>query len=487
MTNTELPKHLGRYEIVRELGKGAMGIVYEGVDPNIGRRVAIKTARRDVLQEESTANEMMERFLREARAAGVLNHPNIVTVYDADEENGIAYIAMEYICGSELRKLLQGGKRFSPEETVELVAALCQALDHAHAHGIVHRDIKPANIMVLEDGSIKVTDFGIARISGSNLTRDGSLIGTPYYMSPEQFMGHKVDGRADLFAAGVIAYELLTGEKPFGGETLGAVMHSVLKTEPIPPRELNFSIPVALEQVVLKALSKDPNRRYQTGKFMAAALKEALKENPDLRVLDIDVQSKTSATSDSAPTLVQATPDVQSTVTLVPPPKSQRSPAAGIETISSAHIHLQKMKQSRKVFVLLSVVVAIVFVMFLAWWAKQFGLKQTTTPPCWSAVEFEVFAHRFDNTGNEQVVPVETPTRVEIFGTTNGAEEKITEGMVGNGNFLISFPKGKWPRRFRYVAHNDGFQAVAEGESVGEPEHNGAVYLKMPVHFYLTE
>ena len=281
MPEPQIPEKLGRYEVIRELGKGAMGIVYEGLDPNIGRRVAIKTARRDVIAASGMADELMERFLREARAAGGLNHPNIITIYDADEEGGTAYIAMEYLEGGDLEDLINQKQRFDPPKVAEIGATISRGLAHAHQQGIVHRDVKPANIMVLPDETIKIADFGIARVSDSCLTPTGSMIGTPHYMSPEQFMAQRVDGRSDLFSVGIIIYELLTGEKPFPGEALSAVMQKVLKTDPIPPRELNFAVSECLSQVVMKALSKDPSRRYQDGNAMAAALLESVKENPD--------------------------------------------------------------------------------------------------------------------------------------------------------------------------------------------------------------
>lgn len=285
MPESEIPRQIGRYEIVRELGKGAMGIVYEGRDPIIGRRVAIKTARKDIVETGGRGPEIMERFLREARAAGTLSHPNIITIFEADEDRGLAYIAMEYIESGTLRDLIAQKRRLDPERIVAIGAAICNALALAHDQGIVHRDIKPANMMMLPDGSVKVADFGIAHVSDSNLTQEGSMIGTPFYMSPEQFMAQKVDGRSDLFSVGIILYELLTGERPFTGEALSTVMHQVLKVNPVPPHEFNYAVSESLSQVVMKALSKSPAKRYANGRAMAAALLESLKENPDPVVL----------------------------------------------------------------------------------------------------------------------------------------------------------------------------------------------------------
>ncbi len=276
-----MPARLGRYEIVRELGKGAMGVVYEGRDPKLNRRVAIKTARKDVMESSGMAEEMMERFLREAHSAGALDHPNIITLYDAGQEGDIAFIAMEYLEGGDLRDVLDGRRHLRPEEVAEVGATICDALATAHARGIVHRDIKPANIMTPPNRPLKLADFGIAHVVDSNLTQDGALVGTPHYMSPEQFMGQKLDGRSDLFSVGVMLYELLTGRKPFPGEALTTVMHQVLKTLPEEPRLLNPAVSESLSKVVMKSLSKKPQERYATGQAMAAALRESLKPFPD--------------------------------------------------------------------------------------------------------------------------------------------------------------------------------------------------------------
>jgi serine/threonine-protein kinase len=281
----EMPSHLGRYEIVRELGKGAMGVVYEGYDPKLNRCVAIKTARKDVMEASGMAEEMMERFVREAQATGVLDHRNIITIYDAGQEGDIAFIAMEFLEGGDLRDVIEGRRKLHPREVAEIGATVCDALDMAHLAGIVHRDIKPANIMTPRDKPIKLTDFGIAHVTDSNLTQDGALVGTPHYMSPEQFMGQKLDGRSDLFSVGVLLYELLTGQKPFAGEALTTVMHQVLKITPPEPRSLSNMAETELSRVVMKAISKRPQDRYQRGRDMAAALRESIKAFPDPVVL----------------------------------------------------------------------------------------------------------------------------------------------------------------------------------------------------------
>jgi len=264
---------LGKFEIRRELGKGAMGVVYEGYDPMIERTVAIKTIRAENLQGDD-AQEQLARFRREAQSAGRLTHPNVVSIYDFGLDDGTYYIAMEYVKGRELQEMLNNNERFGTAGVVQVMTQLLEALDYSHRNGVVHRDIKPANIIILDDGTVKVADFGIARIESSNLTQAGMVLGTPSYMSPEQFMGQTVDGRSDLFSAGVILYQLLTGEKPFTG-SLTTIMHKVLQEQPLPPSTLNVQVPRAFDAVVQKALAKRPDERFQTGREFAAAIKDA--------------------------------------------------------------------------------------------------------------------------------------------------------------------------------------------------------------------
>jgi serine/threonine-protein kinase len=273
-----LPQKLGKYEIRRELGSGAMGVVYEGWDPGIARRVAIKTVRRDQL-DRAEAGEILARFQREAQAAGRLSHPNIVAIYEYGEDEGTAYIAMEFIEGRELRDYFDANERFALPDAGRIMTQLLAALGHAHQNGIVHRDIKPANIILLKDGTVKVADFGIARIESSNLTQAGAVLGTPAYMSPEQFMGQTVDGRSDLFSAGVILYQFLTGDKPFSG-TLTTIMHKVLKEEPPAPSELNVQVPRPFDALVKRALAKRPEERFQTAQEFSIAIEAALQSKP---------------------------------------------------------------------------------------------------------------------------------------------------------------------------------------------------------------
>jgi predicted Ser/Thr protein kinase/tetratricopeptide (TPR) repeat protein len=266
------PKQLGRYVVESLLGRGAMGTVYLARDPVIGRLVALKTL--SVPTENEESDEFRQRFLREAQAAGILNHPSLVMVYDAgvDDSTMLSFIAMEYIEGKTLKDLLKTGQGFPFSEVARIGAALASGLDYAHSKGVVHRDIKPANIIMTPQGTVKITDFGVARMESSNLTATGQFIGTPNYMSPEQVAGTTIDGRSDLFSLGVVLFELLTGSRPFAGQTLTEVSYKIVH-EPAPiPSQARPSLPPAFNPIVLKLLEKDPARRYAKGADVARAL-----------------------------------------------------------------------------------------------------------------------------------------------------------------------------------------------------------------------
>jgi len=254
---------IGKYTIVGELGAGAMGVVYKAVDPYIGRTVAIKTIRFELLTNAQQREEAQTRFLREAQSAGNLSHPNIVTIYDVGEDQGLTYIAMEYVEGRSLEDILQARQPWEPGAAVNLIIQIAEGLDSAHRKGIVHRDIKPANILVDGEGRPKIVDFGIARISSSNLTQTSMVMGTPFYMSPEQVAGKRVDHRADIFALGAMFYEILSLEKPFGGDTLTTVIYKIMSEAPPPLSQVAQGIPAVLDAVVEKSLAKDPEARYQ--------------------------------------------------------------------------------------------------------------------------------------------------------------------------------------------------------------------------------
>jgi serine/threonine-protein kinase len=264
----------GRYEIVGELGRGAMGVVYKAVDPVIGRTVAVKTIR---LSEEGTGlsrPELLTRFQTEARAAGLLTHPNIVVVFDAGEEDGLYYITMELVEGKSLQALLDDGHGFPLPRTLRIMDQTCSALQFAHERNVIHRDIKPANLMLTADDTVKVTDFGTAKIlQFGTVQQTAHVMGTPSYMSPEQVKGRAVDGRSDIFSLGVMLYEMVTSEKPFPGQNITTVIYKIVNEDPVPPRQINPSIHAGISAVVMRALEKEPDQRYQSCREMLEDLR----------------------------------------------------------------------------------------------------------------------------------------------------------------------------------------------------------------------
>jgi len=274
---------LGRYEIIKELGKGAMGIVYQGRDPKIDRIVAIKTMALSQEFEEDQIESVKERFFREAETAGRLNHPNIVTVYDAGSDHDLAYIAMEFLAGGELTPFTKKDNLLPLDEAFTLLIDICRGLTYAHEHNVVHRDIKPANIMYEQSAKkVVITDFGIARVTDASKTKTGTVLGTPSYMSPEQFKGKKSDGRADIFALGVMAFQLVTGKLLFNGDSLAELMYSIT-SEPYPdPLELRPELPDLFNEVLHNALAKDREERYLNANMMEEELiecKRLLRDN----------------------------------------------------------------------------------------------------------------------------------------------------------------------------------------------------------------
>lgn len=269
-------KKLGKYKITGILGKGAMGIVYKALDPDIDRKVAIKTIRFDLISDESESEELIKRFMREAQSAGKLTHPNIITIYDVGREKDMTYIVMQYIEGSSLQKMISSGEKFSTQDVIQLMDRICSALDYAHNNGIVHRDIKPANILMDKEGKPYIVDFGVARIETSTLTEAGTTIGTPSYMSPEQVMGKKVDRRSDIFSLGSILYELLTGRRAFQAQSITTVIYKIINEEPPALAEVKKGLPVGFEHIIGKALAKDPDERYKTCTQLAADLRNLI-------------------------------------------------------------------------------------------------------------------------------------------------------------------------------------------------------------------
>ena len=318
---------LGRYEIVRELGKGAMGIVYLAKDPLIGRLVALKTIRPSAHADDEDTREFQARFVREAQAAGILNHPSIVTVHDIgqDDPSGMSFIAMEYVEGQNLKEMLAQGRPLSFEQAADIIAQVAEGLDFAHAKGIVHRDVKPANIILLDGNRAKITDFGIAKITSgvANLTTTGQFLGTPNYMAPEQIKGTPVDGRSDIFSLGICLYECLTHRKPFGGDSLTSISYKIVH-EPFPPlHEINPTIPEGYGVVVSQCLEKDPAKRYQRGKDMANALRAVLRGERPVRSSEpmfADATVLTRGDHDKLPTMEIPFPEADA------PGKTKESP-----------------------------------------------------------------------------------------------------------------------------------------------------------------
>jgi tRNA A-37 threonylcarbamoyl transferase component Bud32 len=274
----KMKETLGRYKIMKEIGRGAMGVVYQGYDPKIDRIVALKTIRKDRLAESRGAEDLVTRFQREIRAMGKLVHPNIIVIYDTGEDEETAYVAMEFVEGDTLENLIQKGIRFSTEKIIDIMDKICDGLEYTHRQGIVHRDLKPSNIMLLKGDRVKITDFGISKAVGassSSMTQAGIFLGTPSYMSPEQIAGRKLDGRSDLFSLGIVLYQLLTGEKPFFANTISTLMYNIVNREPIPPSQIDSSIPSHYDKVIAKALAKDADKRYQTAKDFIEDLKRA--------------------------------------------------------------------------------------------------------------------------------------------------------------------------------------------------------------------
>lgn len=263
---------IGRYEVLGELGQGAMGVVYKAKDPLIDRVVAIKTINLGLALDEK--EEYEGRFYQEAKAAGRLNHPNIVTIYDVGKSGDVAYIAMEFLQGRELRDIMNDSGMLPVDQVLDIVAQVAQGLAYAHEHDIVHRDVKPSNIMVVRDGHVKITDFGIARMASSAVrTQTGMVLGSPKYMSPEQVMGKAIDQRSDIFSLGVMLYEMLTGQAPFSGENVNAIMYQTLNAVPAPPSTLNPAVPEMANFIVAKALAKKLEDRYRNAKDLAVDLR----------------------------------------------------------------------------------------------------------------------------------------------------------------------------------------------------------------------
>ncbi|HEV8385043.1 MAG TPA: serine/threonine-protein kinase, partial [Candidatus Acidoferrales bacterium] len=385
-------RQIGRYHIVEELGQGAMGAVYKASDPMMDRVVAVKTILSTALS-GPLAGDYRERFFREARAAGRLAHPGIVTVYDVAEQEGTPFLVMEFIQGHTLEKIMETGERFDESHILEFGQQIAEALDYAHKSGVIHRDIKPANIMITADGRPKITDFGVAKLAASQVTTTGQLMGTPAFMAPEQFTGARVDGRADLFALGVILYWLATGDRPFTGETLMAMSYKIVHTDPVPPRKLNPGIPRDFENVILKCMEKDPAARYQSGEALARDLR-AMREGRALDTLNRDRLAAAAGVEktalSTAPPMVsdlaEDAMDTAETIAVVQPksriaapPASPRSAVAQQPAVSATR-HAGGEHASRRMWLVFAAVI-VVALLAAAVLKKLSANVVTTTPP----------------------------------------------------------------------------------------------------------
>jgi serine/threonine-protein kinase len=322
---------LGRFQIASVLGQGAMGVVYLAQDPEIGRPVAIKTVRPGSIGGQ-IAQELEARFLQEARLAGRLQHPNIVTVYDVGRSDDVCFIAMEYAPGKPLTSYLGSADSLPLSTKVDIIRQVAEALGHAHERGVLHRDVKPGNILVAEDGRVKVTDFGIGKFTEaatSELTRTGHMVGSPAYMSPEQVKGEKLDGRSDLFSLGIVLYELLTGARPFPGESITTLVYQILHTEPRDPLAWKSDLPVATREVIARMLAKSPEKRPSNAKEFVRELKRIEKiQRESQRVMLAPAAAPPPPAPQPPPVATAATTSLGSTASPPPPPPPRKSRSA---------------------------------------------------------------------------------------------------------------------------------------------------------------
>jgi serine/threonine-protein kinase len=317
------PAQLGRYVIQSELGRGAMGVVYKALDSVLERPVAVKTV--NITLEREHADKYEKRFYQEARAAGSLNHPNIVTIHDVGKAGDVVFMAMEYIEGVELRTLIGEGRALRVPQAVSIAAQVAEGLAYAHQRGVVHRDVKPANIMVLANGPVKITDFGIARMRGSgDLTQTGMLLGSPKYMSPEQVIGKRADHRSDVFSLGVILYEMLCGAAPFNGENVTALMYQIVNFVPPSPSSVNEAVPEMLDYIVAKMIAKPLEERYADAADLAR----------DLR--DCERQLGAAGSAANAASATHTQPLKPATVAVVAPQPKLVGPAAQSSVLAQA-------------------------------------------------------------------------------------------------------------------------------------------------------
>ncbi|MGH9458850.1 MAG: protein kinase domain-containing protein [Thermoanaerobaculia bacterium] len=402
--------NLGRYEVVRELGKGAMGIVYLARDPVIGRLVALKTIRLNDTGDADEVREFQQRFVREAQAAGILSHPAIVTVHDIgqDEEKGVSFIAMEYVEGPTLKEAIAQGKPLSHASIARILAQVADALDYAHSRGIVHRDVKPANIIICGEDRVKITDFGIAKIATEavNLTTTGQFLGTPNYMSPEQVKGTAVDGRTDIFSLGVVLYECLTRRKPFGGDSLTTISYRIVHEPFATPHEIDPSIPQEFDEIVNRCLAKEPADRYQHARDVAAGLR-AIAAGQPLPILP--------AADDVDPTVITGKGHIPTMEMPFPDAAAAAAPAgARKKTLDETLRRTMKRRIPAPVFIAVTVVLLAAFGATAGWiWSRRVPVPSVDT-----AQEARV--------ARERALRVEAANLLEQ-GNVEGAYQKLLE------------------------------------------------------------
>ncbi len=337
-----LPECYGRYKVEKILGRGAMGVVYLAEDPVIGRQVAIKVIQAHAGLDKEELEQLQARFEREFKSAGTLSHPNIVTIHDVGQEDDCSFIAMEFVKGEGLDEVIASNRVLSFKEIADLTLQICDGLDYAHERGVIHRDIKPANIIITREGRPKITDFGIAKVTTTTLTRTGTVIGTPSYMSPEQVTGHPVTGASDQFSVAVMTYQLATGERPFIGDSATTIMYKIVHEKPVRPKVLNARLPEALDRALIRGLEKDPAQRYPSCNAFAEAVRNALGAAPaDATVALTDRGAATALSADSEELPVPAPPSgvppagpLPAVAPFAAQPKSRAPLIAGIAAVA---------------------------------------------------------------------------------------------------------------------------------------------------------
>ncbi len=479
----EIPKKLGKYEVTRVLGKGAMGIVYEGNDPVIERRVAIKTVHKALLEGDG-GQELLARFKREAQAAGRLMHQNIVAVYEYGEEQGTPFIAMEFIEGKELKDYIKEQARFEVSQVVDIMEQTLSAMDYVHAGGVVHRDMKPANIILLDNGQVKVADFGIARVESSTMTQMGAVMGTPSYMSPEQFMGQRVDQRADLFSIGVILYELLTSEKPFPGKAVATIMQKVLNAPVEDPTTYNFDLPNAFNTVIKKALAKRPGDRFQSAKEFMEAIKLAAEDKyadslrpPAPAAMDDEATVMAGSMGADEATVLAAPAAIDAgEATHTAPPQMTTAPQAA-PAPAAARVAAGTGDKKSAMPLIAAGVAGLLLVGGGGWWFTQKPSEPIPSPTTPAATRTTPAVEPpAPTTPAVEALPTATPPSAVAKGEINAISDPVGAVILVDGEFM-----GVTPHRFALAAgeyqlsmRKDGYHTL---EASLEVEANGVLDL----------